>query len=38
MFLFARAVAPVMQEGQRGAIVTTGSISGLFGEPALCHV
>jgi len=24
-----------MQEGQGGAIVTTGSISGLFGEPAL---
>jgi NAD(P)-dependent dehydrogenase (short-subunit alcohol dehydrogenase family) len=35
MFLVARAVAPVMQEGQGGAIVTTGSISGLFGEPAL---
>lgn len=35
MFLFARAVAPVMQERQGGAIVTTGSISGLLGEPAL---
>ena len=35
MFLVARAVAPVMQEGRGGAIVTTGSISGLFGEPAL---
>lgn len=35
MFLFARAAAPVMQEGQGGAIVTTGSISGLLGEPAL---
>jgi NAD(P)-dependent dehydrogenase (short-subunit alcohol dehydrogenase family) len=35
MFLFARAAVSVMQERQRGAIVTTGSISGLFGEPAL---
>jgi NAD(P)-dependent dehydrogenase (short-subunit alcohol dehydrogenase family) len=35
MFLFARAAVPVMHERQGGAIVTTGSISGLFGEPAL---
>jgi NAD(P)-dependent dehydrogenase (short-subunit alcohol dehydrogenase family) len=35
MFLVARAAAPIMQEGQGGAIVTTGSISGLLGEPAL---
>jgi NAD(P)-dependent dehydrogenase (short-subunit alcohol dehydrogenase family) len=35
MFLFARAAVPVIQERKGGAIVTTGSISGLFGEPAL---
>jgi meso-butanediol dehydrogenase / (S,S)-butanediol dehydrogenase / diacetyl reductase len=35
MFLVARAAVPVMQEGKGGAVVTTGSISGLFGEPAL---
>jgi len=35
MFLVARAVVPVMRAGGGGAIVTTGSISGLFGEPAL---
>jgi meso-butanediol dehydrogenase/(S,S)-butanediol dehydrogenase/diacetyl reductase len=36
MFLFARAVIPVMRaSAQGGAIVTTGSISGMFGEPAL---
>jgi NAD(P)-dependent dehydrogenase (short-subunit alcohol dehydrogenase family) len=35
MFLFARAAVPVIQERPGGAIVTTGSISGLFGEPAL---
>jgi meso-butanediol dehydrogenase / (S,S)-butanediol dehydrogenase / diacetyl reductase len=33
MYLVIRAAAPVMRPG--GAIVTTGSISGLFGEPAL---
>ena len=33
MYLVIRAALPVMQQG--GAIVTTGSISGLFGEPAL---
>lgn len=35
MYLVARAVVPVMRAGDGGAIVTTGSISGLFGEPAL---
>jgi meso-butanediol dehydrogenase / (S,S)-butanediol dehydrogenase / diacetyl reductase len=35
MFLVARAVVPVMQARGNGAIVTTGSISGLFGEPGL---
>ena len=36
MFLVARAVIPVMRtNSQGGAIVTTGSISGMFGEPAL---
>jgi len=35
MFLLVRAVVPVMQSRGGGAIVTTGSISGLFGEPAL---
>ncbi len=35
MFLMVRAVVPVMQSRGGGAIVTTGSISGLFGEPAL---
>ena len=35
MFLVARAVIPVMRDGGGGAIVTTGSISGMFGEPAL---
>jgi NAD(P)-dependent dehydrogenase (short-subunit alcohol dehydrogenase family) len=35
MFLVVRSVVPVMQEKGAGAIVTTGSISGLFGEPAL---
>jgi meso-butanediol dehydrogenase/(S,S)-butanediol dehydrogenase/diacetyl reductase len=36
MFLVARAVIPVMQTNPGGgAIVTTGSISGMFGEPAL---
>ncbi len=34
MYLVIRAAIPVMPHG--GAIVTTGSISGLFGEPALC--
>jgi len=33
MYLVIRAAVPVMSKG--GAIVTTGSISGLFGEPAL---
>ncbi|HEV2257918.1 MAG TPA: SDR family NAD(P)-dependent oxidoreductase [Streptosporangiaceae bacterium] len=36
MFLVARAVIPVMRaSSEGGAIVTTGSISGMFGEPAL---
>jgi len=35
MFLVARSVVPVMRAGGGGAIVTTGSISGVFGEPAL---
>lgn len=35
MYLTVRAVVPAMVEQKRGAIVTTGSISGLFGEPAL---
>jgi NAD(P)-dependent dehydrogenase (short-subunit alcohol dehydrogenase family) len=30
-----RETVPVMQKAGGGAIVTTGSISGLFGEPAL---
>jgi meso-butanediol dehydrogenase / (S,S)-butanediol dehydrogenase / diacetyl reductase len=33
MYLVIRAAVPVMRHG--AAIVTTGSISGLFGEPAL---
>jgi meso-butanediol dehydrogenase / (S,S)-butanediol dehydrogenase / diacetyl reductase len=35
MYLMVRSVAPVMLAKGKGAIVTTGSISGLFGEPAL---
>jgi len=35
MYLVIREAVPVMREGGGGAIVTTGSISGLFGEPAL---
>lgn len=35
MFLVVRSVVPIMQAKGAGAIVTTGSISGLFGEPAL---
>jgi meso-butanediol dehydrogenase / (S,S)-butanediol dehydrogenase / diacetyl reductase len=35
MFLVAREAIPVMQDGGGGAIVTTGSISGMLGEPAL---
>jgi meso-butanediol dehydrogenase/(S,S)-butanediol dehydrogenase/diacetyl reductase len=35
MFLVIKAAAPAMVARQRGAIVTTGSISGMFGEPAL---
>lgn len=35
MFLVVRSVVPVMESRGGGAIVTTGSISGLFGEPAL---
>jgi meso-butanediol dehydrogenase / (S,S)-butanediol dehydrogenase / diacetyl reductase len=34
MYLVVRAAVPVMRR-DGGAIVTTGSISGLFGEPAL---
>jgi NAD(P)-dependent dehydrogenase (short-subunit alcohol dehydrogenase family) len=35
MYLVVREIVPVMRVGGGGAIVTTGSISGLFGEPAL---
>jgi NAD(P)-dependent dehydrogenase (short-subunit alcohol dehydrogenase family) len=35
MYLVVREVVPVMLSRGGGAIVTTGSISGLFGEPAL---
>lgn len=35
MFLVIRTALPVMHERGKGAIVTTGSISGMFGEPAL---
>jgi meso-butanediol dehydrogenase / (S,S)-butanediol dehydrogenase / diacetyl reductase len=35
MYLVIRTVLEVMQPQRRGAIVTTGSISGMFGEPAL---
>ena len=35
MYLVVREIVPVMRAGGGGAIVTTGSISGLFGEPAL---
>jgi NAD(P)-dependent dehydrogenase (short-subunit alcohol dehydrogenase family) len=35
MFLVVRAISPIMQSRGAGAIVTTGSISGMFGEPAL---
>src|ERR1017187_3002211 len=35
MFLVIRSVIPIMQSRGAGAIVTTGSISGMFGEPAL---
>jgi NAD(P)-dependent dehydrogenase (short-subunit alcohol dehydrogenase family) len=35
MYLVVRTVVPVMLEKGKGAIVTTGSISGIFGEPAL---
>ena len=35
MFLVIRAIVPIMQARGSGAIVTTGSISGMFGEPAL---
>jgi NAD(P)-dependent dehydrogenase (short-subunit alcohol dehydrogenase family) len=35
IYLIVRETAPVMQQAGGGAIVTTGSISGLFGEPAL---
>jgi NAD(P)-dependent dehydrogenase (short-subunit alcohol dehydrogenase family) len=35
MFLVVRAVSPIMHASGGGAIVTTGSISGMFGEPAL---
>ncbi len=35
MYLVIRSVLPVMYERGKGAIVTTGSISGMFGEPAL---
>lgn len=35
IYLVIRAAVPAMVKQGRGAIVTTGSISGLFGEPAL---
>jgi NAD(P)-dependent dehydrogenase (short-subunit alcohol dehydrogenase family) len=35
MYLVSRAVVPLMITKGRGSIVTTGSISGMFGEPAL---
>lgn len=35
MYLMVRSVAPVMLKKGKGSIITTGSISGLFGEPAL---
>jgi NAD(P)-dependent dehydrogenase (short-subunit alcohol dehydrogenase family) len=35
MYLMVRSVAPVMLKKGKGAIITTGSISGIFGEPAL---
>ena len=35
MFLVIRSVIPIMKSRGAGAIVTTGSISGMFGEPAL---
>jgi len=35
MFLMVRSVVPVLRSRGGGAIVTTGSISGMFGEPAL---
>jgi NAD(P)-dependent dehydrogenase (short-subunit alcohol dehydrogenase family) len=35
MYLVIRTVLKVMQQHRSGAIVTTGSISGMFGEPAL---
>jgi NAD(P)-dependent dehydrogenase (short-subunit alcohol dehydrogenase family) len=35
MYLVIRRVLDVMQHKRSGAIVTTGSISGMFGEPAL---
>ena len=35
MFLVIKAAAPSMVARGKGAIVTTGSISGMFGEPAL---
>jgi len=35
LYLVVRTIVPIMRERGRGAIVTTGSISGIFGEPAL---
>jgi NAD(P)-dependent dehydrogenase (short-subunit alcohol dehydrogenase family) len=35
MYLVARAIVPHMIAAGGGSIVTTGSISGMFGEPAL---
>jgi meso-butanediol dehydrogenase/(S,S)-butanediol dehydrogenase/diacetyl reductase len=35
MFLMARAVIPIMREHDGGAIVNTGSTSGIVGEPNL---
>ena len=35
MFLVIKAAAPSMVARGKGAIVTTGAISGMFGEPAL---
>ncbi|MFZ1063336.1 MAG: SDR family NAD(P)-dependent oxidoreductase [Acidimicrobiales bacterium] len=35
MYLVVRTIVPLMLAKGKGAIVTTGSISGIFGEPAL---
>lgn len=35
MYVVVRTIVPIMQKKGKGAIITTGSISGIFGEPAL---